>query len=187
MIPAGNTPVVVVPEGLAGNSGRYESLPQPSFAYRAVLDHVVRAYAGRMIFLAPANDFGLGQHEQTVAERYLADRGVSALAVPTNDANAYVDTRGNARLLRQYLECNQAWPLPRSILVVGFRHARRARLCFLREGFALAGVNAIRYSIPREERIVRRLWFYRFPGLHRLYEVAALLRDAVRPPCGSGR
>jgi hypothetical protein len=48
-------------------------------------------------------------------------------------------------------------------------------------------VNAIRYSIPSEERIVRRLWFYRFPGLHRRYEVAALLRDAVRPPYGSRR
>ena len=62
--PTGTRAVIVVPDGLAvrGNPGR--TRPEPSFAYRAVLDHVVAHHCGKRILLAPANDFGCGTPEQ---------------------------------------------------------------------------------------------------------------------------
>ncbi len=171
--------VVIVPDGLASDAGR--TLPQPSFVYRAVLDAALLRPQEDILLLAPANDFGGSVSEEEAAERYLraAGRG-GAILRPAPVHDGYVDTRGNARHLRLWLEARQSWPLPHARLLVARRHARRALLCFQKEGFTFEAVDSITYAIPPGEGVVTRLWYYRWPLLHRLYEVAALLRDRLR-------
>lgn len=172
-------PIIVVPDGLAvgpdGEAGR-----EPSFAFRASLDRIVERYRDRRVLIAPANDFGSGASEQEVAATYLRARGVADPLAPPSPPGGYLDTRANARELRRHLERTSDWPIGPVRLVVARPHARRAALCFRREGFEIAAVDAVSYRIPPGERVPRRLWYYRHPGAHLLYETAALLRDLVR-------
>ncbi len=182
MKPAGGGPthVVVVPDGLAARDGK--ALAEPSFVYRAVLDAVLARPQDDVILLAPANAFGGPLTEEEAGERYLRARGrTGAILRPPQVEGGYVDTRGNARHLREWLQARQTWPLPRARLLVAERHARRALLCFRREGFGFDGVEMIKYEIPAGEGVVPRLWYYRWPLAHRLYECLALVRDAFRP------
>ena len=111
-------PVIVVPDGLAVRGDAGLTLPEPSFAYRAVLDHVCAHHRDRRILLAPANDFGCGVPEQEAARRYLADRQVQRLEAPASPPGSYIDTRGNAATLRGYLQRIGNWPIPPAILAV---------------------------------------------------------------------
>ena len=172
--------MIVVPDGLAAAGQPARALPTPNFVYRAVLDHVAAAHSGATILLAPANDFGSGRTEQAAAAEYLRARGSFHLFVPDSPPNGYIDTRSNAHLLREYLERENSWPLPPAVLVTGTRHARRAALCFRREGFALLRVEAVAYRIPPDEKVVRSLWYYRYPIWHELYEAFAYIRDFLR-------
>jgi len=83
--------------------------------------------------------------------------------------------------LRQWLEKRGTWPLPRARLLVAARHARRARLCFAREGFCFQTVQPVSYAVPEGEGVVPRLWYYRRPLIHSLYECLAMVRDGLRP------
>ncbi len=168
-----------MPDGLAVRPGG-RAVPEPSFAFRASLDRVVERYRGSRVLVAPANDFGSGASEQAVAATYLRARGVARIAAPPSPAGGYLDTRGNARELRRHLEREGGWPLGPAILVVARPHARRALLCFRREGFEIAALEAVGYRIPSGERVPRRLWYYRHPVAHALYEAAALLRELAR-------
>jgi hypothetical protein len=58
-------------------------------------------------------------------------------------------------------------------------HSRRATLCFSAEGFSISKVERISYRLEREP-IVPRLFYYRHPLLHRMYESVALMRDRAR-------
>jgi hypothetical protein len=175
--------VVIVPDGLASDGGR--TLPQPSFVYRAVLDAALRRPQDDMLLLAPANSFGGLITEEEAAERYLRAAGRNgAILRPPPVTGGYVDTRGNARHLRLWLQVRQNWPLPHARLLVAQSHAARALLCFQKEGFAFEAVDRIAYAVPPGEAVVARLWYYRWPLLHRLYEAAALLRDRLRPAKG---
>ena len=172
--------VVVVPDGLRAANGR--TLAEPSFVYRAVLDAALVRPAEDVILLAPANDFGGPLTEEEAAERYLRAKGrTGPILRPPPVKGGYVDTRANARHLREWLEARQDWPLSRAVLVVAARHSRRARLCFAREGFRFQAVQSVRYAIPPGEGVVPRLWYYRWPAFHALYELLALARDALRP------
>jgi len=174
-------PVIVVPDGLAATGRPARAIPEPSFVFRAVLDHVAARYRDAHILLAPANDFGCGVTEQEAARRYLAERGASRLEAPASLPGGYIDTRGNAAGLREHLQRLGRWPAPAGILVAAEPHARRARLCFVREGYAILEVDAVPFRIPPREQVPARLWFHRYPGPHRLYELLALARDAARP------
>ena len=176
------TPVVVVPDGLAADPRTGTALPEPSFVYRAVLDHVLQSVSeGTPVYLSPANDFGGPLFEQQAAARYLADRGFrSHIDIPTPAGRGYVDTRGNARELRLWLQNRGLWPLPAIALYSTSRHARRAKHCFRREGFVIATVVAVPYAVPVNAAVVRRLWYYRFPAVHSAYERLALLRETLR-------
>lgn len=173
-------PVVVVPAGLARDR-RAGPLPRPSFVCRFVLDLVAERFADREVYLAPANDFGSGTYEQEAAGEYLKQIGFAGRChiVPTT-TSGYVDTRGNARMLRDFLATQGWFPLPPVDLVVPFRQARRAELCFAKEGFAIASCIPVKYSVPQGEEIVRRLWYYRVPVAHAAYELAAIVRDRLR-------
>lgn len=172
--------VVIVPDGLSAADGR--TLPEPSFVYRAVLEAALARPQEDVILLAPANSFGGPLTEEEAAERYLRARGrTGPILRPPPVKNGYIDTRGNARHLRQWLQAEGLWPLPAAILLVAARHASRARLCFGREGFRFQAVEAVPYAIAEDEGLVPRLWYYRWPLIHTLYECLALVRDGLRP------
>lgn len=176
------TPVIVVPDGVQAAGKPPEPVSAPSFVYRAVLDRIANAYADHPILLAPANKFGDALPEQEAGAAYLDRLGRFDLTVPpTPDTGGHIDTRGNARFLREFLQEHGRWPLPPAILTVAHLHARRARLCFTREGFGIAHVDAVPYFVPDDEEIVRRAWYYKHPLLHSLYEMGAYVRDRLRP------
>lgn len=171
---------MVVPDGLAAADGK--TLPEPSFVYRAVLDAALARPPEDVILLAPANSFGGPLTEEEAAERYLRAHGrTGAILRPPPVRGGYIDTRGNARHLREWLQAQAAWPLPVATLLVAARHARRARLCFGREGFRFQAVEAVPYAIAKGESVVPRLWYYRWPLIHAFYECLALVRDGLRP------
>lgn len=173
--------LIVVPDGLAADpQGR--ALPEPSFAYRWVLDWVIANRAPEdAVLLAPANRFGGDVSEQEAARRYLAARGVSApLVCFEADTGSYIDTRGNAALLRRYLEAEGRWPPDRATLVSYAPHLERARIVFEQEGYRLEACVAVAPPHFAPEPIVGRLWYYRVPLLHRLYEAGARLASRLR-------
>lgn len=165
---------VVVPEGLACDAaGRL--LPEPSFAYRSALDWVAaRARRGERIFLAPANCFDGPVSEQEAGAAYLRDRHPDAeiIAFESSDAR-YIDTRGNAVLLREYLQRTRVWPLTTAVLVAYYLHLPRARLIFRQEGFRFDRTIGVGHGARNDERIVSRLWYYRYRIVHACYELLA--------------
>jgi uncharacterized SAM-binding protein YcdF (DUF218 family) len=175
------TPVIIVPDGLAADE-RGRGTSRPSFVFRAVLDAVVTLYAAHPIFIAPANDFGGPLPEEEVGRLYLLQRGCQNVTVPDRRASGsegYIDTRGNATLLREWLEEQGVWPLGPCVLVTAALHSRRAALCFAAEEFSIAKVEKIPYRLESES-IVPRLFYYRLPLVHWVYESVALMRDRIR-------
>jgi len=170
-----NSSWIVVPDGLAADA-RGRALAEPSFVYRAVLDWTAaRAGSGDRIYLAPANEFGSGVTEQEAGMRHLQQwRPLSTLVTAPSPATGYIDTRGNARLLRQELERTRQWPLPAVNLVAYRIHLPRAITTFAQEGFVIAAAHAVPITgVNRGDagtRIVRRLWYYRYPPVHHAYE-----------------
>ena len=175
------SPIVVVPEGLAANSqGR--ALPVPSFVYRSVLDAVAaEATTEDTIYLAPGNCFDSGVTEQEAGGEYLKSRSNASIIVPCTPCVDYIDTRGNARLLREFLEQEGQWPMGPVRLYVVWLHAKRASICFRKEGFRLSQVRPVSYRIPHDEQVVGRLWYYRNPLWYRVYEIGATVVDVLRP------
>ena len=171
--------VVVVPDGLAADENG-NTLEFPSFAYRAVLDYVRERFHGHQVILAPANTFGSNKAEQEVAALYLGKFDTALIVCPSPCGAKYIDTRGNADLLRDYLRESGRWPLGEVLLACAFRHSARAALCFKKAGFCIKQVVAIHYEIPKEENIVGALFYYRIPAAHWLYEKLAHVRDFLK-------
>lgn len=176
-----SAPVIIVPDGLAYDPARGCALPQVSFVYRAVLEWVQRELIDRTLYLAPANHFGASCTEQAAAAAWLHAYQGQVIAAPSR-GTGYIDTRGNAAQLRSSLIEQGLWPLEPAILVCAARHRARAALCFAKEGFALSATIGIAYAIPADECIVPRLWYYRHPFYHTVYEAIAFLRDYCRAP-----
>jgi hypothetical protein len=177
---------IVVPEGVkAGPDGL--GLGEPSFVYRQVLDYTLRlAGAEDVVYLAPANAFGGPLREEEAAQRYLARHNVPfrilypGFNLPANHVRPpYVDTLDNARLLREALGSAEG----EFELVCAYRHTPRALWCFRRTGFQFRAVHRVRHGIEPEP-VPARVFYYRFPLLHRLYESAALLRDVLAAVTG---
>jgi hypothetical protein len=173
-------PVTVVPEGLAYDVGAKEVLLAPSFVGEVLLRHVLEHYATCRILIAPANSFGAFSPEHEVMAAWLMKRGCARVETPPVAFGRYVDTWRNASELRCWLSQQEQWPLGPMVLVAAFRHARRARLCFERNGFNVASLDTVTYSAEGAP-IVPRLFYYNWPFLHRLYEWLAFVRDAIRP------
>ena len=177
-----NLDIVVVPDGLARHPKTRKPLARPSFVYRAVLDHVIMQFSNRRIYLAPANTFGGPISEQQAAADYLLEAGTADLVICPTMSTGYIDTRGNAADLKDFLTEIGAWPLHPVLLITAKRHAPRAALCFRKEGYIIAAVHAVDYTIPRLEEVVSRLWYYKYPRLHLIYEALAYCRDIIRRP-----
>jgi hypothetical protein len=170
---------IVVPESLSADAaGRPTG--KPSFAYRQVLDYAGRtAERNDRVYLAPANTFGGSITEERAAYAYLTDRqpqfellcpGINLPSLAQHDG--YVDTWGNAILLRSVLEIRSKT----FELITTHLHAQRARWCFEQVGFCLNQVHRVRYVVDGE-RVTRRNFYYRYPLVHRGYEAMAFIRD----------
>lgn len=172
---------IVVPEGLAARP-RADRLTRPSWVFETVLERC-HALAGAHdeVYLAPANTFGQAETEQAVAHRFLAARGPAYGITSFATATArYVDTRGNATLLRDWLTAHARWPLPRCTLVANECHLARARLVFEQEGFRFEHCEGVPRGARRPEPVVPRLWYYNHLLTHRAYERAALWASRLR-------
>lgn len=175
---------VVVPDGLAADRDG-SALPFPSSVYRAVLDRVAAiARTDDSIYLAPANTFGGEVAEQEAGRRYLSPLTRARVISVESDEPGYIDTRGNARILRRHLELTERWPLPAAALIAYCVHLPRAEASFHQEGFQFeeavgAGPIVIDRADPAH-RIVRRLWYYRYPWVHRAYEQLAMALTRLR-------
>jgi uncharacterized SAM-binding protein YcdF (DUF218 family) len=141
-------PVVVVPEGLAFDEHHGKTLHAPSF------------------LIPPANSFGGPFPEHEVMAAWLKARGCPDIQTPSLTFSRYIDTWGNAVELRAWLDRRGQWPLGPIVIVAAFRHTRRVRLCFLRNGYVIARVDTVSYTV-REQSIVPRLFYYRWPLLHK--------------------
>ena len=174
-------PLVVVPEGLARDA-RGKTLPAPSFVFRQILDYVAGiATPATVVYLAPANRFGGNVFEQEAAYAYLTARSACRqVHCPVYPAPEYVDTFGNARLLRRYLMDRNGWPPGPVDLVCADIHSCRARYCFARSGYRIARVHRVPFRVFSGERIVNRLWYYRVRPAHVVYEISATVRDLIR-------
>lgn len=173
------SPIVVVPDGLEADS-KGRPLPKPSFVFEAVLNKVIASYSQNSIFIAPANTFGGRVTEHEAAYVYLIERGCKNVFFPALSRDTYIDTMGNAILLRDYIKKEQIWPLPPVTLVVSKFHASRAAMCFKNADFIIKDVDEVDYSYGSISPIVSRLFYYRYPWLHRLYEILAYMRDWLR-------
>lgn len=173
-------PVIVVPEGLARDRNSGKPLAEPSFVFRAVLEYTLAHFRDCRILVAPANRFGAAASEQEVGSTWLTGQGCGDVATVAHREGRYIDTWSNAVILREWLAARGAWPLGACVLVVAFRHARRAEVCFRRNGYEIADIRHVSYEVD-DSAVVRRLFYYRIPWLHRCYEAAALIRDRWRP------
>ena len=99
---------------------------------KRVLEHVLAHYVNRRILIAPANSFGASSPEHEVMAAWLSSRACAGVETPSVAAGEYIDTWGNAIEFRRWLCRRGQWPLGPIVLVVAFRHARRALLCFSR-------------------------------------------------------
>ncbi len=151
----------------------------PSFVYKAVLDEVLRSYSGCQIFLAPANNFGYDFKEQFVAYNYLISKNKKLDVVVFDvDINKYIDTWGNAKFLKQYLNANFGncnFNCQPFTLVVGYLHAKRARLCFEKNGFNIDKCVKVAYHINDKENMPIRLFYYKYKFMHFVYECIAII------------
>ena len=172
---------VVVPEGLAA-AARPDVPSRPSWVFEAVLERChALARGADHVYLAPANTFGQADAEQFAAHRFLDALGPTyAITSFPTDTRRYIDTRGNAVLLREWLAAHGRWPLPRCVLVANDLHLPRARLVFGQEGWRFDRCEGIPRGAGRPQPVVRRLWYYNHTAAHRAYEALALGLSCLR-------
>lgn len=161
----------------------FEQQIQPSWVYRAALERAAEIWTpDQKIWLAPANNFGFEKFEQELGGEFLQQHfpKIEFEVIPTPaDFLGYVDTFGNAVLSADFFKKNMLWGDGKIVLVSAKIHARRAAFCFAKAGFQIEKLVLADYSdCPSGERIVGRLFYYRFPFLHRVYEWLARQRDS---------
>lgn len=177
-------PVVIVPDGLEVEFLSGKKIIHPSQVFKSVLDFVLKEFKDSDILLAPANHFGTGQYEEDIAFQYCKTQNpnIKSLYKPSRPAtNGYIDTRGNARELRDALVLDDMWPEKGIILVSAALHSRRALICFKKEGFHVSESIAVKCTRNNKFKLVNRLWYYRYPVIHRVYEALATILDLLRP------
>lgn len=180
-------PVVVVPDGLEIEHKEHGMIVHLSAIYKAVLDFVLREFVDSKIILAPANDFGTGRYEEDIAFDYCVANNSNNLQIykPTNvNKEKYIDTRGNAKELRNALFSDNLWPHNGIILVSADLHLSRAVMCFEKEGFKICDAIGVKSTKKFKYKLVNRLWYYKYPVIHYGYEMLAYIRDYVRPKRG---
>lgn len=154
-----NKAYIVVPDGLAKD--KYgKTLSEPSFVYRQVLDYLLKILnEDSIVYLAPANKFDGELHEQEVGYNYLKARTKcnNIYYYPVYNGYGYIDTYGNAYLLKKYLIKIDRWPLHAADLVCANIHSYRAEYCFKKLGYRFDRVHRVQYQTSFNESIVDRL------------------------------
>lgn len=176
-----NKTYIVVPDGLAKD--KYgKTLPEPSFVYRQVLDYLLKILnEDSVVYLAPANKFDGKLYEQETAYNYLkAKTQCNNIYYPVYNGYGYIDTYGNAYLLKKYLIGLNRWPLHTADLVCAKIHSYRAEYCFRKLGYKIERVHRVQYRTNLNEEIVDRLWYYRFKPIHLFYEILSMIREIIR-------
>lgn len=167
---------IVIPEGIAAdNSGK--SMLMPSFVYRQVLDYVLAIICDKdTVFLAPANTYGT-KSEHELAYDYIINKNQNAHVVcPRVSSGKYIDTRGNARHLKTFL--NDKFMKLSFDLVCARIHSYRAEYIFKKEGFKLDRIHRVNY-ITMDENIASRWWYYKYKPVHAIYETLVFSRDII--------
>ena len=168
--------VIVVPDGFKKKEEDSNFVPNPSFVYKEVLDYVSKNYKYDNIYIAPANFFGFEISEQEVGKNYLYNKGLKKVYTNCKVGKKYIDTKGNAVELKNFLKIKKLWPLKKIILVSGYIHAKRAKYCFIREGYEIKKVVKVGYKISNNSEIIPCLWYYKYPLIHRIYEACNIVR-----------
>ncbi|MCY4523359.1 MAG: hypothetical protein OXB84_01340 [Halobacteriovoraceae bacterium] len=167
------TPIdlIIVPEGLAADKWG-NTLNVPSFIYKSVLDYSVSLpYENKRFFLAPANNFQGELFEQESALKYLKDKLSCEIHCPVYAKNFYINTSGNAKYLMEYIN-NKNIKLNNCELIAYHMHFPRAKLSFERYGFHFKKFHRV-FNTHKKNHIVKRLWYYKYPKVHYLYEIIA--------------
>ncbi|HWK04070.1 MAG TPA: hypothetical protein VNS58_10595 [Puia sp.] len=172
---------IVIPEGLSmDEAGRF----YPSDYYIAALDKVrSMARDGDRIYLAPANTFGAHQAEDFFGRDYLKENHCPAgigVIDETIPRTGYLDTLDNAVYLKKHLVNTGRWPLEEVILVCNRPHRWRGWCMFFLCGYRIERVLGSRPSGRTGRKMVERLWFYDFPAVQFVYELAAIAYDTIR-------
>ncbi len=174
-------PIVVVPDGISVIDNKI----YPSFVYRAVLEKAAEIWKpNQTIYLAPANHFGFEKTEQALGGEFLKKNypKVDVSVIPTDEIwqKNYVDTYMNAVMTHTFFLDNEIDDEIPIILVVGKIHARRAVLAFEKAFFLIEKVIEVDYpDCAKDEKIVRRLFYYNYRWLHKIYEFLAFWRDKL--------
>ena len=181
---------LVIPDGIRADSNG-EPMSEPSFVFKQVLDYLVKvANPKDTIFIAPANNFGGNEYEHELAYRYLIENisteppNIQYPVMTTNSnlrlgARKYIDTAGNAFFLRDYL--GSAIHRLSFDLVCSKIHSYRAEYCFKKLSYQINRVHRVDYEIL-SEKIVTRLWYYKYKPIHIMYEVLVFIRDCATMP-----
>jgi len=168
---------IVVPEGL---SVSVTQTVIPSFVFRQIIEYLALIISNDdEIYFAPANSFGLGVAEQIIGKIYLQEINNNEIEIEIFSldhlSKGYINTLGNATLLlKQFPELTSE----KTELICGNIHAKRAFLCFKSVGFNINKLHQVKYETVNE-KIVRRLWYYKYPQLHELYEKLAYYKDLL--------
>lgn len=171
---------IIVPDGIAAYKTGAPK-PRPSFVYRQVLDYVISiAGSTDAVYLAPANCCN-DSSEHKLAYTYIKENSRRDLQVycPPIVPAYYIDTYGNATLLKQLL--GRAITDTYCELVCAQIHSYRAEYCFRKAGFTIGKVHRVPYRRTGEP-IMRRWWYYNYKPIHCIYEIFAFMRDVVRNP-----
>jgi len=166
---------IIVPDGVAADKAG-NPIPRPSFVYRQVLDYVISiARSDDFLYLAPANCCN-GSTEHALAYAYIMENSCLDLQVycPPISPACYVDTYGNAVLLKQLL--GSAITENSCALICASLHSYRAEYCFKKAGFTISTVHRVACRATGEP-IMRRWWYYNYKPIHCAYEMLALCRD----------
>jgi hypothetical protein len=166
---------IIVPDGVAADKTG-TPIPRPSFVYRQVLDYAMSiARRDDLLYLAPANRCNASS-EHELAHTYIKENSCRELQVycPPVVPDYYVDTYGNAILLKQLL--GSAITETPCELICASLHSYRAQYCFKKAGFAISTVHRVACRTTGEP-IMRRWWYYNYKPLHCAYEMLALCRD----------
>lgn len=174
---------IIVTEGLTATEAT-AAVDNLSPYFKAVICQLAAdAEPNSRVFVAPGNPFGHSQSEEDYAGEFLQQlRPDLQVLVPQNVRDkTYLDTFDNARVLRYWLKQEKYWPLESVILYCNKPHSFRSWIMFKSCDFPVQKVVSCRpEKVDNSMAIAPRLWFYNYPPIQFLYELATLVYDAGR-------
>jgi hypothetical protein len=173
---------VIISEGLCAAS-EDNLKPNPLSSYYAKVIETVSQLAetGEEVFFTPGNNFSHPCREDIYAVRYLETlrKDLKTNYIDENFVGKNLDTLDNALLLRDWLIHRRRWSLQHAHLYCYRFHTLRSWLLFRLCGFSVEKIISSNPKVKSKD-IVPRLWFYNYPLVHILYEIAAIMYSLMR-------